>query len=237
MSDFKILMNNENISGKTFLDIGFGQGLSLLNATTLGAKTVGCDINPKCKEVLELNKQKYPALKDTTIPVVVGSITEKETVERIKTYNNKFDIVHSWGVLHHTGKMWKSIDICSDLVNNNGELIISIYNKHWSSASWKLIKWFYNISPQFIRWFMIKIFYLIIMIAKFLVTMQNPLKKERGMNFYYDIIDWIGGYPYEYATLDEITDYICKKGYVLISKKKAQVPTGCNEFIFRRVES
>jgi len=105
MSDFKILMNNENISGKTFLDIGFGQGLSLLNATTLGAKTVGCDINPKCKEVLELNKQKYPALKDTTIPVVVGSITEKETVERIKTYNNKFDIVHSWAVLHHIGKL------------------------------------------------------------------------------------------------------------------------------------
>ncbi len=235
MNDFKILINNENIEGKTFLDIGFGQGLSLLHATQLGAKTVGCDINPTCKEVLENNKQKYFNLKDTTIPVVVGSIIENETIESLKRINNKFDIVHSWGVLHHTGDMWKAIDNCTDLVNNNGKLIISIYNKHWSSAMWKFIKWFYNISPKFIQWLMIKIFYIVIFIAKFLVTFKNPLKKERGMNFYYDIIDWIGGYPYEYATMDEINDYVSKKGYVLLSKVKAQVPTGCNEFIFKRI--
>ncbi len=56
--DFSNLLN-EDISGKTFLDIGFGQGMSLLLATERNAKTFGCDINPICKEVLEHNKATY----------------------------------------------------------------------------------------------------------------------------------------------------------------------------------
>ena len=189
---FRELTNGISLQDKTFIDIGFGQGLGLLNAATLGANCFGCDINPKCKEVLDFNKQKFPQLNHLDIPAVIGSILDNSTIKNIKKYNNEFDIVHSWGVLHHTGKMWEAINNAASLVKREGYFIIAIYNRHWSSLSWKFIKWIYNISPNFIRKLMLYIFSGIIFIAKFLVTFKNPLKKERGMSFYYDVVDWVG---------------------------------------------
>lgn len=232
---FKDLTRELSLKDQTFLDIGFGQGLSLLNATTLGAKTFGCDINPKCAEVLLENRKFYPDLKEKEIPVVVGSILVDETVQKIKAQKKEgFQVVHSWGVLHHTGEMYKAIDNSMSLVAPKGHFIIAIYNKHWSSLSWLFIKWFYCKSPAWIKKFMIYLFYPIIYLAKFIVTGQNPKKQERGMNFFYDIIDWVGGYPYEYASTKEIISYFEKKGYECIKTIPAKVPTGCNEFIFRK---
>jgi len=233
-NDFCNLIGNENITNKTFLDIGFGQGLGLLNASKLGAKAVGCDINPKCREVLNYNRLKFPEIKDVIIPVVIGSILNDKDILEIENQNQKYDIVHSWGVLHHTGDMWKAIENSCKLVSDNGLLIIAIYNKHWSSPLWKSIKQFYNIAPKFVKWLMVNVFYIIIFVAKFLVTFKNPLKKERGMSFYYDIIDWLGGYPYEYASLSEIIDYIEAMNFLIYKTIKAKTPTGCNEFVFKK---
>jgi 2-polyprenyl-6-hydroxyphenyl methylase/3-demethylubiquinone-9 3-methyltransferase len=69
------------------------------------------------------------------------------------------------------------------------------------------------------------------------VTRRNPLDKERGMDFWYDVIDWIGGYPYEYATRQEIEAFVCAQGFTPQRFVAAQVPTGCNEFVFERIRS
>ena len=81
---------------------------------------------------------------------------------------------------------------------------------------------------------MIFVFYYIIAVAKFLVTQKNPFQKKRGMNFYYDIIDWLGGYPYEYTSIKEMEEFFSGKSFRLIKNWPAKVPTGCNEFIFRK---
>jgi 2-polyprenyl-6-hydroxyphenyl methylase/3-demethylubiquinone-9 3-methyltransferase len=44
--DFTKLFHNIELKGKFFVDIGFGQGLSLLIAKQKGATAVGCEINP-----------------------------------------------------------------------------------------------------------------------------------------------------------------------------------------------
>ena len=62
-----------------------------------------------------------------------------------------------------------------------------------------------------------------------------PFTINRGMSFYYDIIDWLGGYPYEYASEKEIKDFAKRKGFKLIKFIKAPVPTGCNEFVFKKL--
>lgn len=233
--DFVKFFQNESIKNQTFIDIGFGQGMSLLIANTLGAITVGNDINPLSEKVLEFNKSYFSDIKEISIPIIIGSILKESTLNAIRQINEQYDIVHSWGVLHHTGEMWEAINNSSELVNKNGKFIIAIYNKHWSSPLWHTIKKTYNYSPKFIKKLIISIFYFIILIAKFSVTFKNPFKKERGMSFYYDVIDWVGGYPYEYANKEEIQTYIENLGFQLIYYNKAQVPTGCNEYVFKKL--
>jgi 2-polyprenyl-6-hydroxyphenyl methylase/3-demethylubiquinone-9 3-methyltransferase len=55
------------------------------------------------------------------------------------------------------------------------------------------------------------------------------------MDFWIDVIDWIGGYPYEYATPQQVQEFVEKDGFVLENFVPAQVPTGCNEFVFKKV--
>jgi len=243
IAHFKTLIGVDSLANKSFIDIGFGQGLGLLTATTLDAQTVGCDINPKCGQVLEKNRQRFfDQVAPQQIPVQIASILEENITTELqalnpKTPNEPYDIVHSWGVLHHTGNMWQAIENASKLVAPNGTFILAIYNRHWSSKSWVAIKWFYNIAPKLIKFLMIKLFYIIIFIAKFLVTFKNPLKKERGMNFYYDVIDWLGGYPYEYASVQELVDFLEPHGFKLVKTYPSLTPTGCNELIFKRIPS
>src|SRR5437868_6671692 len=72
------------VAGKSFLDIGFGQGLGVLSAAAAGADVVGIDINPKCEAVLNDNKRFFPELEHLNIPVIVGSILDEDTLKHAR---------------------------------------------------------------------------------------------------------------------------------------------------------
>ncbi len=236
-ADFLNLTKNIKLENKTFLDIGFGQGLSLLIAKSIGAKVVACDINKKCKIALEYSKIHFNVGK-IKFPVIIGSILENSVVEQIIASNpvqkdEKFDIVHSWGVLHHTGSMYKAIDNTASLVNNNGYLILAIYKSHWTSPVWHFIKKTYNYSPNIIKKLLLKIFVFLLLIKNKIIGKQNN-KRRRGMDFYSDAIDWLGGYPYEYATKEQIVSYL-QNEFKLINYIPDKGRVGCNQFVFKRV--
>jgi len=234
--DFGLLLGNLTIEGKFFLDIGFGQGLSLLIAAESQANVTGCDINPKCADVLSANRRFFAGLRRGP-NVVVGSILDQHVVLQLSALGNaggKYDFVHSWGVLHHTGNMHQAILNAGSLVAPGGYLILAIYNRHWSSRSWLFIKFLYVKSPGWFRRLLVAAFYPVIYIAKWLTTKGDPKKQERGMDFYYNVIDWVGGYPYEYASKDEILSRLAAMGFRPIKVVPSIVPTGCNEFVFQR---
>ncbi|MHA2013509.1 MAG: class I SAM-dependent methyltransferase [Candidatus Helarchaeota archaeon] len=231
---FEKLFNNIGLKEKSFVEIGFGQGLSLLIAKQKGAVVVGCDINPKCQEALEKTRVYFSQIKPASIPLIIGSILEQDTINQLLEYseNQGFDIVHSWGVLHHTGNMEKAIHNAASLVKSGGVLVLAIYNRHWTSSIWRLIKWLYCKLPFLLQKGMVYLFYPLIWIAKYLVTKENPAKMIRGMDFFYNVVDWVGGYPYEYASKEEMVALMESLGFNLINFFPATVPTGCNEFIF-----
>jgi len=115
-----------------------------------------------------------------------------------------------------------------------GHLIIALYNRHWSSKLWLLIKLVYCKSPKFLQRLLIWTMYPVIYVAKWIVTGSNPRNQLRGMDFYFDVIDWVGGYPYEYASREEVLTMVEPLGFTCIRYVPSQVPTGCNEFIFRK---
>lgn len=224
------LIGNQKIKGSSFLDIGCGSGIFAVAASLAGArKVVGIDISAESIAASVSNKKRFA--EQSAIDFFHKSVLDDDILQL-----GRFDIVYSWGVLHHTGQMWRAIDIASQLVSPNSLFVIAIYNRHWSSKTWKMIKQFYNIAPVIIQRLMIWIFFVVIATAKLIVTRKNPFKKQkRGMSFYYDVIDWIGGYPYEYAGKDEVIDHLEKLGFKCIKFVEPVVPTGCNEFVFQKV--
>lgn len=223
------------IKDRTFLDIGCGSGLFSIALSSLGAKrVVGVDVDPVCVEVSKKNLAKFkiadPDIKPEIVEFKVKSILNNADELGV------FDVVYSWGVLHHTGNMYKAFNNAASLVKDGGALIISIYNRHFTSYPWKIIKKLYNISPGIIKKLMIVLFYPIIFLAKIVLMKKNPFYVRRGMSFYYDLVDWIGGYPYEYASIKEVCGYFEARGFKTVNVIPTYGFTGCNEFVFERVK-
>ena len=112
--------------------------------------------------------------------------------------------------------------------------VIAIYNHHWTSPIWKQIKRFYNLSPGPVRRLLNYCFGALIYVALWVTTRTNPLHKERGMDFWFDVIDWLGGYPYEYARIADIISFVQPLGFQVERITRPRGRTGCNEFVFKR---
>jgi 2-polyprenyl-6-hydroxyphenyl methylase/3-demethylubiquinone-9 3-methyltransferase len=235
------MLEVENLSGKRFLDIGSGSGLFSLAARRLGASVYSFDYDPQSVAcTAELKRRYFPH--DDQWTVAEGSALD---IDYLRTLG-QFDVVYSWGVLHHTGQMWKALENAQAPVAPGGKLFIAIYNDTGSQSSrWKWIKRKYNQLPRFL-----KLPFTLIVIAPeetklFLksLLLLNPNQyirswtesKRRGMNRWHDIVDWVGGYPYEVATPEQIFDFFRSRGFLLTKLKCGGVGLGCNEFVFEKL--
>jgi SAM-dependent methyltransferase len=232
INSLESLFGKDALKGKSFLDIGCGSGLFSIAAARLGAsKVLGLDIDPLSISTSQANVKHWLGDDISNLSFQVLSALDTPAMETL----GKFDIVYSWGVLHHTGNMNLALKNSAARVDDHGLFMIAIYNRHWSSLPWRSIKWLYNKMGTFGQKSFIWIFTPIILVAKFLVTFRNPLKMKRGMDFMHNIVDWVGGYPYEYASVLEMTETMNKLGLEVLLVRHAVVPTGCNEFIGKKV--
>jgi 2-polyprenyl-6-hydroxyphenyl methylase/3-demethylubiquinone-9 3-methyltransferase len=198
----------------------------------LGAsRVVGLDVDPVSVSTSQANAAHWLAGSASLFSFQLISALDTTQMEA----QGRFDIVYSWGVLHHTGNMARALQNAAQRVDTHGLFMIAIYNKHWSSLPWKFIKWLYNRANSFGQKLLVWIFTPVIFAAKFVVTFENPLTMKRGMDFMHNIIDWVGGYPYEYASIPEITETLKQLGFEMQVVRPAAVPTGCNEFVSRKI--
>ena len=222
------LIGREKISGATFLDVGSGSGIFSLAARALGASHVtGIDISPESVEAAQANAKRLN-MSDITF-------FQHDILSDNPGSLSRYDVVYSWGVLHHTGDLWQAMEKTVMHVTPRGLLVLAIYNRHWSSPIWRAIKRTYTASPRLIQQAMISVFYAVIYVTKLIATRSNPLSRRRGMNFYYDVVDWVGGYPYEYASPEEVITFLQKHSFHLLKMVPTPLPTGNNEFVFQKM--
>lgn len=231
MKSLQSLFGEDTLRGRSFLDIGCGSGLFSIAAARLGAnKILGLDVDPVSVSTSQENVAHWLKNEASVLSFRQLSVLDSNAMNAL----GKYDIVYSWGVLHHTGDMAQALKNATQLVSDGGLLMIAIYNRHWSSLPWKFVKWLYNRVGTFGQKILIGIFTPIIFAAKWLVTFKNPLKMKRGMDFMHNIKDWVGGYPYEYASIPEMTNTLKELGFEMMLVNPATVPTGCNEFVSKR---
>jgi 2-polyprenyl-6-hydroxyphenyl methylase/3-demethylubiquinone-9 3-methyltransferase len=238
------MLQVERLDGLRFLDIGSGSGLSSLAARRLGARVHSFDYDPQSVACTsELRRRYFPG--DAEWVVERGSALDVGYVRSLGT----FDVVYSWGVLHHTGQMWDGLEHAALPVAPGGKLFVAIYNDTGTqSRRWHAIKRMYNELPAPAR----KPFAVAVTAPAELkavvaaVLRRRPMeylrswtdyRRRRGMNKWHDIVDWVGGYPYECATPDQIFDFYQARGFTLTKMKCGGVGLGCNEFVFKRVQA
>lgn len=229
MGSLRSILQRETLEGACVADVGCGSGLFSIAAARLGAaRVVGLDINPLCIDVSRHNQAQLAS--SAALTFHRASVLSSEELAPFGT----FDLVYAWGSLHHTGAMWDALRNVIRMVAPGGTLVVAVYNQHATSPVWRVIKRTYNRVPAFAKAPMAGGAAIVIFLAKALVTGRNPLEKERGMHFWYDIVDWVGGYPYEYASRSHVEQFVTSAGFTTTRFVRAQVPTGCNEYVFRR---
>ena len=231
----------KSLEGKSFIDIGSGSGLFSLAARRLGARVHSFDFDPSSVACTTELKRRYFS-GDSQWTVQEGSALDPNYLAGL----GKFDVVYSWGVLHHTGSLWAALENAQKLVAPGGKLFISLYNDTGSQSSrWKWIKKTYCGLPGFL-----KVPFAVLVTApaeiksflRSVATLQvgdyvrswTRYDERRGMSRWRDVIDWVGGYPYEVSTPDETFEFFKSRGFQLTKLNCGKVGLGCNQFVFEK---
>jgi 2-polyprenyl-3-methyl-5-hydroxy-6-metoxy-1,4-benzoquinol methylase len=240
----RTLLEVSTLSGKSFLDIGSGSGLFSLAARRLGARVRSFDYDAESVACTTILRERYfPG--DRNWIIESGSALDATYLSAL----GSFDVVYSWGVLHHTGDMWRALKYATERVAPGGRLVLAIYNDAGGqSVRWNWIKQTYNLMPRFLR-----VPFAVAVVApgelraaagacarlrprEYVESWTRYGEGRRGMCRSRDIIDWVGGYPYEVAKPDVLFDFCRTRGFDLARLKCSSGPLGCNEYVFVRTD-
>jgi len=237
------MLGCDDLRGRTFLDVGSGSGLFSLAARMLGAEVRSFDYDPLSVACTESLKARFlPA--DPGWVIGRGDALDAAFLESLGT----FDVVYSWGVLHHTGAMWRAVANVAERVAPGGVLFVALYNDQGAlSALWGRLKYVYNRLPRALR----PLYTLLVMgprevadglyclvrgrFGAFLRAWTEAAgSNPRGMNRMRDIVDWIGGYPFEVASPAAVLAFLAERGFASVRTRTVGGGSGCNEFVLRR---
>ena len=243
-ASLKKMLNVESLNGKSFMDIGSGSGLFSLAAYNLGAQVISIDYDKDSVTCTTFLKEKFYSATAANWEIYHASVLDEIFMSNLP----QVDYVYSWGVLHHTGNMFKAMEIAAAKVKIGGELFIALYRKTIFDKLWVPFKRMYSRcgkSTQYIfqQLWVLKTRLAFLLKGKSFKKMLQDYPQNRGMDFYKDIHDWLGGYPYEAITPENCRSFFKKHGFELIKQNiqgegvSKALSSGCDEYLFKRIST
>ena len=226
------LIDPKDLAGKTFLDIGSGSGLHALAAARSGvARIVTVDVDTDSAATTRATLERFAG----TTPWVAR---ERSVLDMSPEADGRFDVVYSWGVLHHTGDMLRAIDIAASLVAPGGVFAFALYRRTRLDPFWVREKrWYTKASPGKQR--LAQYLYTGAYRAASLLTGRTA-NVARGMEYWHDLHDWLGGTPYESILAAEVEARMTVLGFA--KEREFARPlelglfgSGCDEYTYRRI--
>src|SRR5277367_387437 len=206
------LVGKEAIEGRTFLDIGCGSGLFSLAAVRLGARQLlAVDLDPQSVETTRRTLSRH-------VPGANWDCRQISVFDLDPSTVGTFDVVYSFGVLHHTGAMYDAIAKASKLVAPNGMLTLGLYGKTPFCGMWRVEKRIYSRSPKWVQKVIAKVYVEVVRLrlalkGESLKKKRDEYWKQRGMEMANDTHDWLGGHPYESISPREILGFMHGLGF------------------------
>ena len=220
--------------GRDILEIGCGVGVDTTRFARAGAHVTAIDLTDAAVSLA----RGLLALEHLDATVIVAD------AESLPFADESFDLVYSWGVLHHTGALWTAVDLAAGRVGPGGSLMIAIYNDQGPvSRRWLAVKTAYNRLPRALRFLVVVPSFAVLWGPRFAIetlrlhpgrAWREYATTSRGMSPWRDVVDWVGGLPFEVARPDEVVAYCARRGFEPRSVTTQGRGHGCNEFVFRR---
>lgn len=243
MHGLRRLLGGADLANKRFLDVGSGSGIHSLAALRLGAKeVVAVDLDPDSVS--------------TTRQLLEGHDPQGNyQIRHLSVFNldpaevGRFEVVYSWGVLHHTGAMVRAMRQCAALVAPGGEFVFALYHKTWCCPFWTAEKRWYAKASRGSQAVARGIYVGVAVLRRWLrgrgfKRFVREYRGNRGMDFFHDVHDWLGGYPYESISPDEVEALMRPMGLSLARRfvrnwfgaQLGLFGSGCDEYVYRRAE-
>ncbi len=229
-------LERDDLRGLSFLDIGCGSGIHSLAAWRSGAERV-FSFDYDADSVAASRKLWHLAGEPANWHVEQGSVLDEDYLRSL----GSFDIVYSWGVLHHTGAMWKAVELAAIPMKPDGRFYIALYSKdiYRDWEHWVEVKQAYHEAGRLKRLWMEWVYAWETTIRTDLRKRRNPFKRMRrfkrmrGMSYWVTVRDWVGGWPMEFAGDQETVEFCAQRGLALERMKTGE---GNTEFLFRRAD-
>jgi 2-polyprenyl-6-hydroxyphenyl methylase/3-demethylubiquinone-9 3-methyltransferase len=245
MNALQRLLGNETLAGKRFLDIGCGSGLHSLAALQLGAaEVVATDLDPESVATTERVLGRF-APPHASYRVIQRSVFDLNVADL-----GSFDVTYSWGVLHHTGNLHEALARAAAMTALSGLFVFALYRKTWLCRFWTIEKKWYSAASakrqEYARRNYIRLFKIgLLVTGRTFAAYNENYRSNRGMDFYHDVHDWMGGYPYESISNREVDDLMISTGFQsqrLFASSQRKVlgrnvgffGSGCDEYVYIR---
>jgi SAM-dependent methyltransferase len=233
----------DSLTGLRFLDVGCGSGIFSLAAHQMGAAQVlSFDYDPESVRTAARVRDEAVGSAEAW-RIERGDVLDSEWMGTLGSW----DVVYAWGVLHHTGDLWAALAQACDRVAPGGRFFVAIYNDQGlATRIWSVIKRTYFRVPAPLR-----PLYVVLASAPIeLRVLAGHLSRgdlqgyirlwrhrdagARGMDRWHDLVDWVGGHPFEAATPTEVFEFCAARGFELRTLRTVGGSHGCNEFVFER---